>query len=212
MHGHDHQVSLGFSPDLYPAGTHICYLLNDEQEWSRIVPPYIRSGLEGGESVEYFADVSGSDMLDPVFESIGMAGSSQASTDGFAVARAVDKYCPDGRFVPERMLSALCDIYDRACAAGFAGARVTGEMTWALRGVPGSERLIEYEAQINTMLREHPLTVLCQYDTRKFDGGTIFEVLNVHPMLIVHGQILRNPFYIPPDQSLRAKSGESGGA
>ncbi|HEU68774.1 MAG TPA: hypothetical protein ENN53_06150 [Candidatus Acetothermia bacterium] len=29
---------------------------------------------------------------------------------------------------------------------GFTGLRVTGERTWVLRGLPGSERLIEYEA------------------------------------------------------------------
>jgi hypothetical protein len=50
-----------------------------------------------------------------------------------------------------------------------------------------------------------PLTVMCQYDARKFDGSTIYDVINVHPIMIVRGHILRNPFYVPPDQFIASK-------
>jgi hypothetical protein len=102
------------------------------------------------------------------------------------------------------VLDHICEI----CAsvpAELAGARATAEMTWALNNIPGVERLIEYEAKINDVLKTHPLTTLCQYDTRKFSGGMIFELLNVHPVMIVHGQIMRNPFYVPPEQYFREK-------
>lgn len=84
-------------------------------------------------------------------------------------------------------------------------------MSWALRGMPGSERLIEYEALLNTLGPGNPLTMICQFDIKKFDGATIFEVLNVHPMMIVRGQIMRNPYYVPPDEYLAAKSDHHGG-
>ena len=90
--------------------------------------------------------------------------------------------------------------------AGYAGGRLTGEMSWALKHIPGSDRLIEYEGRINDLLKTYPLTAICQYDTRRFDGATIFEVLSVHPIMIVHGQIMRNPFYVPPNQYSEAKS------
>jgi hypothetical protein len=109
------------------------------------------------------------------------------------------------------MLDRLRDIYVLHHAAGCAGARATGEMTWALHDIPGSDRLIEYEGRINDLLKTYPLTAICQYDTRRFDGATIFEVLSVHPIMIVHGQIMRNPFYVPPDQYSEAKSGTRDG-
>jgi hypothetical protein len=40
-----------------------------------------------------------------------------------------------------------------------------------------------------------PITVMCQYDLRLFDGAMMFEVMNVHPVMIVGGQIFHNPFY-----------------
>jgi hypothetical protein len=34
----------------------------------------------------------------------------------------------------------------------------------------------------------------------------VFELLNVHPIMIVHGQIMRNPFYVPPDEPPEANT------
>ena len=75
-------------------------------------------------------------------------------------------------------------------------------MGWALEGLPGTERLIEYEARVNTVVAEYPCTACCQYDARRFDGATLFHVLSVHPAMVVHGQVVRNPYYIPPEKFL----------
>jgi DNA-binding CsgD family transcriptional regulator len=32
-----------------------------------------------------------------------------------------------------------------------------------------------------------------------FDGGTIFEILCVHPLMVIGGQIMRNPYYLPSE-------------
>jgi hypothetical protein len=47
------------------------------------------------------------------------------------------------------MIALLESETEQALADGYAALRVTGEMGWALRGLPGSERLIEYEAKLN---------------------------------------------------------------
>lgn len=209
-HTHNRQVSLGFTPDLYPEGTHICYLYDDDEEHKRFMSAFVSSGIEARESVTYLADAA-PDMLERAIEGIGIATPSRELQDQFTVATAMETYCPSGRFVPQAMLDRLRDMYALNSAAGYAGARATGEMTWALHDIPGSDRLIEYEGRINDLLKTYPLTVLCQYDTRKFNGATIFEVLSVHPIMIVNGQIMRNPFYVPPDRDSGAKSGTRDG-
>jgi hypothetical protein len=40
-----------------------------------------------------------------------------------------------------------------------------------------------------------PVTAICQYDTRLFDGETLYRLLTVHPMMIVRGRVVRNPYY-----------------
>ncbi len=45
---------------------------------------------------------------------------------------------------------------------------------------------------------ESGLQAHCQYDARRFDGATLFDVLKVHPMMIIRGQVVRNPFTSSP--------------
>jgi hypothetical protein len=104
------------------------------------------------------------------------------------------------------MLGKLRHLHETCHAHGHQELRVTGEMSWALAPeVTGADRLIEYEARTNILLETHPLAAICQYDATQFDGATIFEVLTVHPMMVVCGQIVRNPYYIPPREYLAGR-------
>jgi hypothetical protein len=207
MHSHHHQISLGFTPELFPEGTHICYLYNDGDERMRVVSAYLKSGMAQHESVGYFPDVLTSDLLEKELEKLDIAILSQQQTHQYKVTTALDAYCPDGRFDPDRTIAQMRDLYEQSAAAGFSGARISGEMTWALRGIPGAERLIEYEALLNKFLVDSPLTMICQFDTARFDGATIFDILNVHPMMIVRGQVIHNPYYVPANEYLRMHGG-----
>jgi hypothetical protein len=69
-------------------------------------------------------------------------------------------------------------------------------MSWVKRGVPGSPRLMEYEAHLNQTLIKYPITAICQYKAKCFDNRILQDVLAVHPMIIFHGRILKNPYYI----------------
>jgi hypothetical protein len=92
----------------------------------------------------------------------------------------------------------------RSVAHDYPAVRATGETSWAVRGIPGSDRLLEYEARLNDALETVPVTAVCQYDVNLFDGATILDILKVHPIMISRGQLVRNPFYIRPDEFLSA--------
>lgn len=36
---------------------------------------------------------------------------------------------------------------------------------------------------------------MCQYDANRFDGQVIFQALQVHPYIVMNGQLVRNPYY-----------------
>jgi hypothetical protein len=184
-------------------------LYDNDEERKRFMSAYVSSGIGEREAVTYLAD-DAPDALERTIEALGIAKPSEEQWDQFIVASAVRTYCPDGQFIPQTMLDHLRDMYALR-PAGCEGARMTAEMTWALRGIPGSDRLIEYEGRINNLLKTCPLITLCQYDTRKFNGAAIFDILNVHPIMIVHGQIMRNPFYVVPDQDSEVESGAREG-
>ncbi|MDD2769389.1 MAG: MEDS domain-containing protein [Methylococcus sp.] len=193
-------VSLGFTAELFPSGTHMCYLYNDEAERLEVMSGFVRSGLEASEKVGYFVEEMSPQALRDYFAGLGIAPPEGGNGRQLEIDPAVDVYCPDSSFSPERMLDRLRSAYDAGMGEGFAGVRLTGEMHWALRGLPGSERLAEYESRINLLVVDCPLSVICQYDANRFDGATLFKILNAHPMMIVHGQVVRNPYYLPPEQ------------
>ena len=43
---------------------------------------------------------------------------------------------------------------------------------------------------------------MCQYDARLFDGATLFKVLQIHPFMVAQGQVVRNPYYLRPEEFL----------
>lgn len=202
MSGTEHLISLGFTTELFPAGTHMCYLYNDDQERHGLISKFVESGLQGHEKVGYFVDLISPREMRAHLSGLGVDLPPETDEREFSITRALDTYCPDGQFIPERMLQKLRSMHSSSIDEGYAGARASGEMSWALRGLPGSEHLIEYEALINTVVREYPTTAICQYDARRFDGATLFDVLNVHPMMIIRGQVVRNPYYIEPENFL----------
>lgn len=188
-------ICLGFTDELYPEGTHICYLYNDEEERRRILPLFARHALLEHESFDYIADVSSPEDLPRAMLERDLVRATRGLPGQIQMATSEQGYYPDGRFDPDAMLARLRAKYQQCLAQGLAGARFTGEMDWALRGIPGTDRIIECESRINELVKEAPVTVMCQYDMRKFDGATMFEVMNVHPVMVVGGHVLRNPFY-----------------
>lgn len=193
-------VNLGFTTERFPAGTHMCFLYNNETERREVIARFIEAGLTSGEIVGYFADVE--ELVEDFLAEKGIAIPDRARERQMRLSRAMDTYCPDGRFVIDRMLNTLKALHHDCVAGDFAGGRVSGEMGWALQPIPGREGLVEYEARVNLVLREHPLTAICQYDVTRFDGATIFDILCVHPAMIVHGAVVRNPYYITPEEFL----------
>ncbi len=80
-------------------------------------------------------------------------------------------------------------------------------MGWALKGVVGAGRLIEYEALLNARLfNRYPCIALCQYDITRFNAETIKDVIRTHPKLIWKGQLMTNCYYIPPRELLSIDS------
>jgi hypothetical protein len=196
---------MGFGNERFPAGTHMCLIYDDDSERRKLIAKYLDAGLREGEKVSYFADTVTPAEVEAWLREMGVDVPKQSNTSAFTITDAEKTYCPDGTFAPEAMLGRLRAYHKAVVDEGYPGGRVSGEMSWALRGIPGSDRLMEYEALVNDVLGTHPINAICQYDARRFSGAMIYDVLKVHPMMIVHGQVVRNPYYIRPEEFLQSR-------
>jgi hypothetical protein len=191
-------ISLGFTKDRFPEGRHIVYIYNDDLERKKTLAKFLQTGLINNEKVLYLVnDISTDEMRKELIE---LGVDIDNKQNDFDLTEGHYTYCPDNYFSGEFMLDLVGKYYDNAINEGYAGARGAGEMSWALEeGRASIPDLLEYEAKLNIILKEHPLTTVCQYDTRKFNGEIIMDMLTVHPMAVVRGQLVKNPYYIEPE-------------
>jgi hypothetical protein len=111
------------------------------------------------------------------------------------VLTTLQTFLRQGFFDPRRVIAWLQRETRKAEAEGYCALRVAADMTWALRGIEGSEKLIEYETALDAFLRGRPCRILCQYDARRFPPAVLQHALTTHPTVVVRGAVCRNSYY-----------------
>ena len=205
MNKQKQEMEIGFTQEKLPDCHHLCLIYDNDAQHRKIVSEYLAAGIKGGEIVRYFTDMTAPNDIRAWLSEMGI---EPKEDDSFRTIEAGSSYYPGGSFVPQQVIDNAVSRYAMAREAGYIGSRVTGEMSWVLRGIPGSNRLLEYEIGLNMIQNDFPHIGMCQYDARLFDGATLFQILQVHPYMIAQGQIVKNPFYIKPEEfleNLRAK-------
>jgi PAS domain S-box-containing protein len=190
-------------------GNHLCHLYETDKERRTVLAPFLRHGLAGGEKVLYLVDAHTTRVVLDYLRGDASIDSEHCldvepylSRGQLDILTCDDTYLRGGIFDADRMIALLHAKTERALAEGYPALRAVGEMTWALQGLPGSERLIEYEAALNEFLPTSRCMTLCQYDRRRFDPAVLLDVLRTHPIAIVGTDIYESVYYIPPDEMI----------
>ena len=183
--------------DLKP-GDHLCHLYEAEEEHRALFAPFIRQGLERKEKVIYITDTHTNKEILSYLQNNGMDTKFYLQKGQLVTLRADEMYVQDGDFDPLRMIRLLKDETARALNDGYSALRVTGETTWTLKGLPGSQRLIEYEGQLNDFFPDSKCLAICQYDKRRFKPAILLDVLATHPIVVIGTEIFDNFYYESP--------------
>ncbi len=189
-------------------GDHLCCIYQYDDEHKAVVTPFLKQGLERNHKVFYITDTRSSATIVSYLEEAGMKTDSYLQRGQLVFLTQNDSYVREGIFDPDRMIALLRAETAKALDEGFAALRVTGEMTWALRGFPGSDRLIEYEVKLNQFMPENPCVAICQYDRRRFSAHILLDVLRTHPFAVIGTEIYNNIYYIPPEKLLQGDADE----
>jgi len=196
-----HSHSLQSINDLKP-GDHLCCIYETDDEHRIIITSFLQAGLKRGEKVLYIADARTAETVLGFLRNDGVDVDHYTAHEQLTILTHNDSCTRDGVFDPDRMIATLQAETERALAAGYAALRVSGEMTWALRGLSGSERLIEYEAKLNRFCPGSQCLAICQYDRRRSEPAVLLDALCTHPLAIVGTEIYESQHYVPPDEPL----------
>ncbi|QDG53177.1 hypothetical protein FIV42_21245 [Persicimonas caeni] len=190
-------INLGFSDEHPLSGSHICYIYSSDEERLETLAKFFKAGCEDNEKLLYVSDTLAPAQLRERMQQMGVDLADKCDA---LVETTESAYAPEGRFSAEAMLEEVRTFYADAIDEGYSGARCTGEMNWAAGEIECAETAMEYEAQVNELFKHYPCTGICQYDARQFPGDVLMDVLQVHPYMIVRGQLVLNPYYRDPQE------------
>jgi hypothetical protein len=186
------------------AGDHYCGIYRTDEDHRALVIEFIRHGVERNEKMLYIVNIQTAAQLKATLEGGGIAPEELTQKGQLVILTAKDAYMKDGEFEPDKMITLLQKETEKALADGFTALRVTGEMTWALAGEPGSERLVEYESKLNRFFPDSKCYALCQYDRRRFDSEMLLDIVQTHPKVLcgVEGFDNSRMYFVPPSSFL----------
>ncbi|HXG55051.1 MAG TPA: MEDS domain-containing protein, partial [Vicinamibacterales bacterium] len=130
-------------------GDHLCMYYDSTEQRSAVVAEYVRLGLEKNERCLCVADEQALPGIVLALSRAGVEVPHERRRGRLLLLSPRDAHLQGGRFDAEGMMTLLDDAVEQAVDDGFNGLRAVGDMSWILDGVPGTDRVFEYEAMMN---------------------------------------------------------------
>jgi hypothetical protein len=183
---------------------HICAFFDSEKQEYECLVPYFAEGLARGEQVVTIRDSAKCGAhIDRLRASGAIPVADAMKSNRLRVVASEETYLQNGVFEVDRMYRMIKTTLEEADREGFTRVRTCGDMSWALRDMPGTEELMQYESQVNQLIVEHDCTLMCTYDVNRFSGRAIMDVLATHPAVLLGDRIYENPYYQAPREFLQ---------
>jgi len=179
-------------------GDHYCCLYETENEcWSHVGALLLRRA-DQGKKVICVLDGSTASALRSCFSDERLEVGGLLEKGNMSILEAEGVLTAKAPFDPSGMMRWLHSETEQALTEGYSSLTVFVEMPWSLQWSWGTERLIEYEAGMNNFLPGKKCSVICGYDTRRFEPGLLLDVLTTHPIIIKGNEFLENFYHVPP--------------
>jgi MEDS: MEthanogen/methylotroph, DcmR Sensory domain len=182
---------------------HVCAFFHSREEEYRVLLPFAKEGFELGEKVFHIVDPEHRSERMRRLDEAGIRPAAAGRPDQIEIRGWEQAHLRGGCFDQEAMMTLLQEVLTGAKADGFGRTRLWSNQEWALGDCPGVQDLLEYETRVNYFLPKYDDLVVCTFDLTKFGGGVVLDILRTHPMVIIGGILLENPFFVPPDEFLR---------
>ena len=182
---------------------HVCAFFNSDDEEYRVLLPFIKDGFECGDKAVHVVNPGSTsgpsaaigcsgDRPDGAPSKVGNSNFGPTPKRTFETAFSIKTGC----WRPSSSWQAATPKLDFRSVASSA--------TWTGRpkAIAHVKNLIEFESRVNDVWRRHDDAVICVYDLAKFGGDTVIDIMRTHPMIIIGGILLQNPFFVPPEQFL----------
>ena len=182
---------------------HVCAFFHSADEEYRVLLPFIQEGLQRGERAFHVVDPKLREEHLRRLAAAGIDATAAEQRGQFELRDWHETYLRGGRFDQEKMLGVMRDVSEQGREHGYSLTRVLGHAEWSAEDWPGADDFLEYEARLNQLVPQSIDPIICLYDLAKIGGRIVIDVMRTHPLVILGGVLLENPFFVPPEEFLR---------
>ncbi len=180
---------------------HACAFFTSKEEEYRVMLPFMAEGFEAGDKLVNIIDRRHRDERLSKLRSVGIDVELAERRGQLELLPWEQAHVVGGHFDQDRMLA---DLDQQAVGDGrYATTRLWSNQEWALETLPGVEDIVEYEARFNHIWPKTNNVYVCVYDANRFSAETMMQMMRTHPFAIIDGIMLKNEFYVPPDEFLK---------
>ena len=134
---------------------HVCAFFDREEEWYRVLLPFIHDGFTAKDKSFHIVDPSSRPAHLERMRQDGMLVDDALGQGHLEVRVWQETYLIDGHFDQQRMLALIESVLRGGQDQGFPLTRLVAQMEWALEDLPGVEDLVEYETRLNYVLPKY---------------------------------------------------------
>ncbi|MDG6109562.1 MEDS domain-containing protein [Dactylosporangium aurantiacum] len=161
-------------------GDHACLTFSDPDERLDLLAAFVAEGLDAGHKVMCYTDAVAPADLTGAFVQRSVDCPPALHRQQLQIAGTESSWLAGGALSAAKMIDLLAREVDRAARDGYAGLRVTADMSWAARPLAAAEELIAFETGVATLFADGRLTAICQYDRDVFDPVTLAFAAKTH--------------------------------
>jgi len=191
-------MSFSVCGESFASPMHICGFFDSREQQYEVIIPYILEGLETNDKVINILEGNRHGEHCRCLADNGISIAQKLASGQLEVLASENTYIKDGEFAAEKMYKTLEQTLLSASRSGYDSVRACGDMIWALKNLPGTDELLEYEAKLNLLTPQHAVSLICMYDVNSFSPSTLTDILLTHPYVIKDGKISKNPHYVEP--------------
>lgn len=196
-------VVLGLPGVTLHPGDHVCAFYRGRDEREHILRSFLGEGLAADDKLICVVESVGPGQIGDV---LGTPAKPAVESGVLDVFTPEQTYLRSGRFDMGEMLEYWREGVEAALAdPRFSFVRILAEMPLALTTMADLDEFMCYESAINRFAVQHPQVIVCLYDLDRFGGAVLIDVLRTHPVVLLGGAVLDNPYYLEPDHFLASR-------
>lgn len=198
----DARPPIPFADGLLDRYRHVCAFVSSGGEQDAVLDPFLAEGVDAGDRLLFLVDPKQAAAPVRRLRRLGFPTAELLGRHHCDVRTWDETYLRGGGFDQDAMLDLL-----EGLLAERDGVRVRmlADMGWAADGRADGD-LIEFESRANFIHARHGHVVVCLYDLDRFSGAFVIDVLRTHPVVLIHGALHENPFFVPPTELLQERA------